>query len=152
MYNMSRDAMPGGLNPDVIPSTHVPHANVIPSHSSDAISFNPINGTDDSDPSRLQFEGVEAMDTSSPRIGTPAVCGDLAARLAAVEQGAVDPAFHGGIPSGINNVHSNLPGVPGIIDPLVNQPPRSPAIATKNTTHHNAYPGTHNRPPHLQML
>ena len=32
------------------------------------------------------------------------------------------------------------------------QQPRSPAIATKNTTHQQAFPGTQNRPPHLQML
>lgn len=29
--------------------------------------------------------------------------------------------------------------------------PRSPAIATKNTTHSEAFPGKHSRPPHLQF-
>ena len=101
------------------------------------------------------------MDTSSPRlVGTPAVHGNLGERLAACDQATVDPGSHAAMgpdmqyaPAGVpGNLHGVPGNVPGLTDALANQPPRSPAIATRNTTHHNAYPGATNRPPHLRML
>ena len=48
----------------------------------------------------------------------------------------------------VEAMDTSAPGLPPVTMPT----PRSPAIATRNTTHQNAFPGTQGRPPHLQML